>query len=294
MASYCAAVPKRPQSHVVGSRATTAVVDLFERRGHAVERILNDYGEDLLVQTAHVNRMDACRLWIQVKGTEDIARHRVRGGFRIDVPFGQAMRWLRTLDTVIVVLWDVQAEEGWFAYPEQHIDEQRTVGQKTVTLRFSDDDRLDEGAVDALVWQARIDHYDKLFAEAQQNFEIDRDITGGDDSPATLAFLGLDLLSTLGLASSPVAGQYQIADGVRAEFWERLDECLGSDYVAEMPRDLDVLDQETSEAVIMTVVATFGASAVERPWFRLPVNVLYVCTDLLVALLGFTGTPEKS
>jgi len=42
--------------------------------GFAAEVVHNDYGEDLFVQTKLSDVVDPHRMWIQVKGTEDISR----------------------------------------------------------------------------------------------------------------------------------------------------------------------------------------------------------------------------
>lgn len=129
----------------------TAVSDLLIRAGHAVDRVQSDYGEDLLVQTAHAGQMDATRIWFQVKGTDKITRHRTAsGGLRARFPIHHVLRWVRSADAVLIALWDVSANEGWFADPYQ-IDELSYEQRKSVTLRFHPDDRLDADTVAPLV-----------------------------------------------------------------------------------------------------------------------------------------------
>ena len=82
-------MPQRPKEHVLGDQALNEVAAVISRAGHAVERVANDYGEDLLVQTSHAGRMDASRLWLQVKGTESLDRYRRKRG-------DSAFQWIST------------------------------------------------------------------------------------------------------------------------------------------------------------------------------------------------------
>jgi Domain of unknown function (DUF4365) len=163
-------VPKRTREHVVADRAIAAVVSVIAKAGHAAEAVTNDYGEDLLVQTSHKDRMDSSRLWFQVKGTENISRHRLKSGeMSFSVSFDHAARWARSADLVVVVLWDVERGEGWYALPRRQIDawQDMTSGSHTATLRFSEDAVLSTEAVNLLAWESRIDHYRMLILHAR-------------------------------------------------------------------------------------------------------------------------------
>jgi hypothetical protein len=106
-------MPRRTSSHAIGDRATAAVQTVVTDAGFVAETIKNDYGEDLLVQTSHAGEIDASRLWLQVKGTSNITKHRRRDdSFTYSVPVGHAIKWARSGDPVHVVLWDVEARRG--------------------------------------------------------------------------------------------------------------------------------------------------------------------------------------
>ena len=274
---------------MIADQATNAVAEVIGRSGHAVERVLNDYGEDLLVQTAHAGRMDACRLWVQVKGTTTLDRFRVAdGGYRLTVPFRQALRWLRTLDSVVVVLWDVSAGRGWFADPKEQVDELGSLGQKTVTLRFNAARHFKEEVIDGLVWQTRLYHYSTLFADAQQNHEFSKDI-GSDEPPLRLAALGLDLLVTLGLVVNPEPDQFSLADPARQRFREAL-MASGHAVAVVLPKEADLRDDAAREALLKAAMVTL-ASAFDDPHILLPVNFVGVCSDLIIGLAGFRRPP---
>ncbi len=136
---------------------------------------MNDYGEDLFVQTSHSDHMEATRLWLQVKGTEDINRHRLKqGDLRLTVPFDHAVRWARTTDLAIVVLWDVSNEMGWYAVPRLQVDEWEGLlsPRSTMTLRFSAKDLFTPQIAEGCIWQSRLLHHKHRLLNAR-NIESD-------------------------------------------------------------------------------------------------------------------------
>jgi hypothetical protein len=81
---------------------------------------------------------------------------------------------VRSADRVIVVLWDITQNNGWYASVDQ-IDELDAIGQRYVTLRFDENDRLDADAVDLLVWESRVEHYTTLVLRAEASHDLDDD-----------------------------------------------------------------------------------------------------------------------
>jgi hypothetical protein len=165
-------MPRRPQAHVIADRATAAVSRLITDAGFAVEVVQNDYGEDLLVQTAHAGQMDATRLWFQIKGTENIQRHtRKDGAIRLSFPFDQVLRWLRSADPVAVVLWDVANDQGYLAWPMSQAGAWQSVfaNDKRAILTFSGP--LDVDQVSDIAWIGRFYHYWRLFKMAEARDE---------------------------------------------------------------------------------------------------------------------------
>jgi hypothetical protein len=151
-------LPQRPQSHVIGSRAAAAVAKVIADAGFAVETVVNDYGEDLLVQTAHAGQMDASRLWFQVKGTTNISRFRRKDGtLRYSFSFEQVGRWLRSADPVVVVLWDVAQSVGYRAMPMAQINawERDVHNKRNAVLVFEPVPQFDTEEVRACAWVSR-------------------------------------------------------------------------------------------------------------------------------------------
>lgn len=162
-------MPKRTRAHVIADRAVAAVQRVVADAGFAVETVHNDYGEDLLVQTSHAGEMDASRLWLQVKGTERLANYR-RGAdmYSYAVPIGHAIKWVRSGDLVVLILWDVENGRGYFADIVRQFDEWDALetASKTVKVSIPVEQCFDAQAVQGLAWRSRIRRYHALLLHA--------------------------------------------------------------------------------------------------------------------------------
>lgn len=191
--------------------------------GYAAEVVSQDYGEDLLVQTSHAGRMDASRLWLQVKGTAAVERHLTASGdLRMSVTFDHALRWSRSADLVAVVLWDVKSSKGWFALPLDQVDpiEGFVSEQRTMRLRFDQEEQFSPEAVRLLAWDSRIEHFRQLMLSAR-SIASERE-ERGEEKSKLVGLLALDFLTLLGVAEKtsedPVL--YGVPDSVRMRFME--------------------------------------------------------------------------
>lgn len=156
-------MPKRPQQHQTAAKAENAVRSLWVNGGHAVDTIREDYGEDLLVQTCLRERVDASRIWVQVKGTTKDCSDEQSALPVLYINAEQVLRWSRSSDLVIVTLWDVNNNVGWYAIPDGSFNHVTLLeaGTSTVPITFERSRRFDESAVEYLSWFARIDHADR-------------------------------------------------------------------------------------------------------------------------------------
>ncbi|MFD8393069.1 DUF4365 domain-containing protein [Streptomyces sp. NPDC059680] len=173
-------MPKRPQQHQIASKAENAVRSLWIDGGHAVDTIREDYGEDLLVQTCLRERLDSSRIWVQVKGTARDCSDEESALPTLYINAEQVLRWSRSSDLVVVVLWDVNNNSGWYAIPEGKFDHVQLTksGSGSVPVKLERSRRFDASAVDHLSWLARIDHADRsigyslsILAEAEEEPE---------------------------------------------------------------------------------------------------------------------------
>jgi hypothetical protein len=265
------------------------VAGIFIRQGHAVEVVKNDYGEDLLIQTAHAGQMDATRLWVQVKGVADSARLRTGGGWlRVGFPIGHVLRWIRTADPVFVVTWDLTRDEGWFAQPGTQIDELRLNANKaTIGLRFYPEHLLDEKAADRLIWDARVTHYATLCLRAAAN-ERHHEQDGQEPGPApsVVPLLAVDVLEMIGIVKAR-GGLYSLTDDAYASYTRYLarrfaDTSGQADDLQSVDDVADALLQRCYEAATLSILRAAHGLTV----YGFPIALLEHCCNVFLELAG--------
>jgi len=200
-------MPQRTSEHIVADRATNAVEKLIADAGFAPEPVKNDYGEDILVQTSHGGMMDASRMWIQVKGTESLARYRRRGGdMSYSVPTKHILRWARSADPVIVILWDIRHELGYYAIIPDDVRPWDSVIEpmaKSAKVVFASDHVFDVTAVATLAWASRMRRSRGLLLDAVAREEDEEmKLEGGEIGHKMKVVVVLDLLESLGMVES--------------------------------------------------------------------------------------------
>ncbi|MER6914338.1 DUF4365 domain-containing protein [Streptomyces sp. NPDC000594] len=151
--------------------AVNAVEQIWVSLGHATGKIPEDYGEDLLIQTCLDDRMDPSRLWVQVKGTRGDCSNPRKALPIIKVKAEQVLRWARSADLVVVILWDTGNQIGFYSVPAGHFDHTslRNFPDGKVPLRFTRDRTFNEGAARHLAWSARIRHTNRSLQCALAN-----------------------------------------------------------------------------------------------------------------------------
>ncbi|MFF1565844.1 DUF4365 domain-containing protein [Streptomyces sp. NPDC058293] len=162
---------KRPAQHQIASLAVAAVRREWNLQGHAVDEIKEDYGEDLMVQICLNGNLDPARIWVQVKGT---SRDCTKGALpRIRVKSKQVLRWARSADLVIAVLWSVTNDRGWFTLPQDQFDhvDLSSKSEVNLPLQFTRDCQFDQESVESLAWSARIQHANKAAIYARSGID---------------------------------------------------------------------------------------------------------------------------
>ena len=176
--------------------------------GWACEVVHKDYGDDLLVQTHYRGHVDHSKIWIQVKGTTSISRFQSkRYGYSIRVSLDHALKWARSADLVVVVLWEVGRDYGLWVLPKDCIDEWtwRFLDTGCGRLIFDDKSAFNKAQLNKIAWMARIFHYERLFYDATAGdvhhfrFETDEVLGKREHKSKTplIAFDFLRLISVL-------------------------------------------------------------------------------------------------
>jgi hypothetical protein len=196
---------RRTDSHVISDLALNRVMQICGECGWACETVHKDYGEDLLIQTHYKGIVDHYRIWIQVKGTRNIKRFYSKDqGYSIMIPVQQMLKWVRSKEIIVVILWDVENDLGLWAMPQDFIDDWNiyTTEGKKVRLNFQDTAVFDKEQAVEISWRARIDHYTDLIDQAAQAEREYLKIPAGKRDPekkSRIPLLVSDLLRMLGI-----------------------------------------------------------------------------------------------
>lgn len=197
-------MPKRTESHRIADAATNRVIDVFTRLGCACETVKQDYGEDVLVHPAFGDDVQNYHIWIQVKGTGAIDRLRAADGtYRWPVSVGHALRWIRSREPVIVILWDVANEVGYHSSPKNNLGDWSLMmaRQATTNIVFRETDKFDDKTAQRLLWVAWLDHYETLIVQALKGNEIRKHLgePAGKSEGDRVLLLGFEVLKHLGI-----------------------------------------------------------------------------------------------
>jgi len=197
-------MPYRPLQHQIASQAVAKVTGVWTRIGAAVEEVRRDYGEDLLVQTCLNGKMDASRIWVQVKGAKDLAfMTELNRITPIYIRADLALRWARTADLLVMVLWDVDNNCGWYVVPsltDLHSDLVRKDRDK-IAIEVHSENQFNEKSAQTIAWEARLEHLSRFvrsFRKLQQEVE---DTEPGDSAWANEAVgeAVIDIMLDLGI-----------------------------------------------------------------------------------------------
>jgi len=120
------------------------------RCGFTAERIIHDYGLDLYLTTYSADG-EAESDWVlfQVKATDHLSRSAGGATVSFRVERADLNRWLRETYPVILVVYDVRADVGYWLYVQAHFapGRARVGASRTVTVAIPAANVLDEAAV---------------------------------------------------------------------------------------------------------------------------------------------------
>lgn len=162
---------KRPQkTHGIDDMARTAIENICSKKGWSTEVVVQDYGEDLLVQTAYQEKIDHFKVWLQVKGTKDIETYRKADGkIKFQLSYAHIFKWIRSLDNCYVVLWDTTNDFGLYFSPKTDLDELDVYTKTTasITITFNEENIISQESLHKLEWESRINHFYSIIAQAK-------------------------------------------------------------------------------------------------------------------------------
>jgi hypothetical protein len=137
---------RRTRQHVIADLSVHHVEGFIYRGGHTAERVLHDYGYDLLVFTYdNEGYCEPGLLLVQVKATENLQLSASDIAFRVDVR--DYNRWKSERVPVILVLYEAAKDRAYWLHVQDYNQKQRVresrVGAKSLQLRVPSDQLLD-------------------------------------------------------------------------------------------------------------------------------------------------------
>ncbi|WNO64659.1 DUF4365 domain-containing protein [Streptomyces sp. AM2-3-1] len=209
-------MPNRPREHEIGAKAESAVQSLWVSGGHAVDTIREDYGEDLLVQVCHQGRVKPSRIWVQVKGTKRDCSDTSRALPTQYIKATTMLRWSRSADMVVVVLWDVTSHKGWYAVPQGQYDHMHLAEAESgrIPLKFDRTQEFNLASVDELSWRAHINHTDWYMQDALSWLESEEARKLDDDSLTYSQNIAASLLHEIAIDIGIFTRQGKVTKGM--------------------------------------------------------------------------------
>ncbi|PIG99708.1 DUF4365 domain-containing protein [Deinococcus sp. UR1] len=185
-------MPRRSLSQKRGDFALANVIKLCSEHGWICEVVGQDYGEDISIQATVNGSVDSFRIWIQVKGYSESSYRKKRSG-ELSVHFDRnhLLKWLRSLETVIVVLYDQDTGCMLWCYPQGQFYESflnEPFGNSGKNLVFNRSDEFDLSSIAKIEWAARLDYYSKSIA-IYEYYERNFSYVGEERSKPTYSML---------------------------------------------------------------------------------------------------------
>lgn len=277
-------MPIRSDQHRIDDEARTAVENVFASGGLATEVVQKDYGEDLLIQVSIDDEVQPARSWVQVKGTRNSKRLARRDDtYAVRIETHHLLRWARSADLVLLVLWDVSRNCGWWVPPKAQVDQYALYmnGYATQTVRVPARLRLDKQAVQDLAWQITLEHFSNLIIQANASAQVTAEIAAMDEehpNPETTTkhagatVLKFDVLRLLSAIDE---------NGISKDLLRMM-----RNSMANMERDPSFPDDRSDLLGPAAMLCLLGLAEKRAPGVGLPHGLLGELTDALVPLLA--------
>lgn len=200
---------KRPKQHVTGDKGIAGVLSACYECGWACDVVHSDYGEDLVVQTCLRDEVDAFRTLVQVK-----SRSKRRKTYsRVSVSREHGLRWCRSREPVVLILWDAEKKCGVFILPKFQLNEHSLLSSEkpTCSIDFNDALPVNKENLERLGWHLRLSYFeDRLLQagirDAEYDFARKENLTGRakyrSEAPTIMfdLFCRLDIIQRSGVA----------------------------------------------------------------------------------------------
>jgi hypothetical protein len=143
---------RRTRGHIIADLSINYLERFVLRCGHVLQRVIHDYGIDLLMHTFDANgEVQNGEVRFQVKATEQLKRLANRPIIPWRLKQSDLRHWLNEPMPVILVVYEAQADRAYWLYLQQYFEGHRRVrlteNGKTISVSVPEPNRLDEGAI---------------------------------------------------------------------------------------------------------------------------------------------------
>ena len=219
---------RRTREHIIGDRGEARTQLAFIDSGFACNEVEKDYGEDFFVVThGSDGTVEPFRIFVQSKATEPSADAKARWTEYID-PL-TARNWILGNEMVVVIKQDLTSRIARYCIPEEiyayeDVHDYLFEAESARNFPIVCDQKFTRKTPSALVWRARVRHYDRLIRLALPTDEF-RGMPAADVYAMELAF-------RLGLIDTPFQPSVASLDLLR-----RLSPIDGIEPEADMPEE---------------------------------------------------------
>lgn len=200
---------------------------------------------------------------------------------------GHLLRWAQSADPVIVVLWDVDADVGWWDSVSRHVDMMKLYvsSRRSRTIRIPRSHQFDHGSVMVIAWDTLIAHYNHAIvrtrAAADHLQAVRTAIDNADAAMAkqqeTWAVLTFEVLTVLGIVGP---------EGVAEHFTAIVRNAMRS------MKAMDPAEFENDEDHLMRTAAMLAilGTADDRAKIGIPGPLLHELTVAVMAIFTKDGS----
>lgn len=222
--------------HLLADRAVNAVSRVLNSAGALAERIRNDYGEDLLVQSHLDGEADDFRLLIQVKGVSASIRSDGTRNFRLKV--SHLRRWISQSEPILVCVVDAATRQIHAFSPTERFSlwELVTTKRQTITVKLAKKDIFNIKTAKKFIWDARIVHWSRMLSWYENHYHYS-DLTLAAPSSRKRIQLNGNVVTLSFLTSINIIEDDRIAKEFR-RFIRNGAKSLGKKYAGEKDMDL--------------------------------------------------------
>lgn len=143
---------QRTREHVLADLSVNHVERFVLRCGHTVERLIHDYGLDLMLCTFDdQGERENGELFLQLKAVERVRTRKQAATFPFRVALSDLHSWLDEPMPVILIVYDAEADLAWWLYVQSYFEARPRLridwARKTITIHFSKQHVVDEAAI---------------------------------------------------------------------------------------------------------------------------------------------------